>query len=85
MLTQNRLWGETTVSIGLMNGARGIVVGIVYTDAGERRVDGQGVSSGVPDGDHSPLPECVVVHFPECAGPALSEGCPRTWVPVPVV
>ena len=72
------------MSLGLMNGARGVVVGIVYTDAGES-VDGQGVSDGVPDGQRSPLPECVVVHFPGYTGPALIQGCPRTWVPVPVV
>jgi len=30
MLTQNRIWGVSTVPRGLMNGARGIVLAILY-------------------------------------------------------
>ena len=32
MLTSNQLWDERTVQAGLMNGARGVVVGIVFQD-----------------------------------------------------
>ena len=31
MLSQNRIWGVSTVPLGLMNGARGIIVAILYT------------------------------------------------------
>ena len=32
-----------------------------------------------------PLPNFVVVHFPEYTGLPLLDGLPRTWVPVPCV
>ena len=41
---------------------------------------------GLPRGlQECPLPDYVVVHFPGYTGPALSDGLPKTWVPVPCV
>ena len=49
MLTQNRLWGVGTVPLGLMNGARGIVVAILYAPPGAQRVDGSALAgAGFP-------------------------------------
>ena len=76
-----------------MNGARGVVVAILYAAANAERLDGcQLASTGYPstDGgrfprglDRCPLPEFVVIHFPDYKGPFLLKGLPATWVPVP--
>ena len=72
-----------------MNGARGIVVAILYAQKGSPRADGveaagtgfPGVSAGAsaPRGvDDCPLPNFVVVHFPDYAGRAVWPNLPRT-------
>ena len=93
MLTQNRLWDVPTVPFGLMNGARGVVVAILYVPPGAARTDGNELAgSGFPVSyagnfprglEQCPLPDIVVVHFPAYAGPACFANLPRTWVPVP--
>ena len=35
--------------------------------------------------DNCPLPEFVVVHFRDYAGPPVFSNMPRTWVPIPAV
>ena len=40
MLTQNKLWDVPTVHFGVMNGARGVVVAILYAPPGAARTDG---------------------------------------------
>jgi hypothetical protein len=51
MLSMNRIWDEPTVHLGLMNGARGVVVAIVYASADECRVDGISLAGvGYPEG-----------------------------------
>ena len=78
-LILNSLWGVSTVSLGLMNGARGVVVAILYAAANSRRTDGNELagtgfpfSRTVPGSawpapprglDECPLPDFVVVHF----------------------
>ena len=93
MLTQNRIWDVPTVPLGLMNGARGVIVAILYAAPGAGRKGGsrlagdgypRSASGNLPRGlEACPLPEFVVVHFPSYAGSALWDGLPRTWVPVP--
>ena len=39
-LCLNHVWNRSTVSLGLMNGARGIVVAILYAAPGDARTDG---------------------------------------------
>ena len=39
-LCLNHVWDTATVSLGLMNGARGIVVAILYAAPGNARTDG---------------------------------------------
>ena len=76
-----------------MNGARGVLVAIVYASPGEQRTD-QSTLAGVghpsstlgafPRGEPAcPVPDFVVVHFPAYKGPACFDNLPRTWVPVP--
>ena len=93
MLTQNRIWNVPTVPLGLMNGARGVVVAIVYAPPGGRRTDGSSIAStghpsstlgAFPRGAAAcPVPDFVVVHFPEHNGPACFDDLPKTWVPIP--
>ena len=93
MLLQNRLWGVPTVPLGLMNGARGVVVAIMYAAPGADRVDGSVLAgNGYPSSTAGsyprglgacPLPDIVVVHFPAYEGPACFADLPRTWVPIP--
>ena len=94
ILTVNAIWDVQTVPLGLMNGARGIVVAILFASVGSQRTDGNEMAGvGVPtlpDGqmlprgmDQCPLPDFVVVHFPGYTGPCLLTGLPQTWVPVP--
>ena len=95
MLTQNRLWGVGTVPLGLMNGARGIVVAILYAPPGAKRVDGSALAGvGFPSSrpgtyprglEACPLPDFVVVHFSDYVGPPCFQNLPKTWVPVPCV
>ena len=87
MLTQNHIWGVQTVPLGLMNGARGIVIAVVYNaDTSVARIDGTDGSLGFPDGRaSSPLPEFVVVHFPGYRDKGFFKNCPRTWIPIPSV
>ena len=98
-LVLNSLWGVSTVSLGLMNGARGVVVAILYAAPNSCRADGNelagtgypfcrtapGSASYVPPRglDQCPLPNFVVVHFPDYVGEHIFPGLPRTWVPVP--
>ena len=93
MLTQNILWNVPTVPFGLMNGARGLVVAILYAPPGAARIDelelaGTGFPSSVPGTfprgiEQCPLPDIMVVHFPGNTGPACFADLPRTWVPIP--
>jgi len=95
ILTTNRLWATDTVPLGLMNGARGIVVAILFAPPGSQRRDGLDLAEvGFPDSagvglprslDQCPLPDVVIVHFPGYKGPRLLPGLPATWVPVPCV
>ena len=90
MLTQNRIWDVPTVPLGLMNGARGVVVAILYAAPGAERVGGSVLAgTGYPTSplgfyprglEACPLPDLVVVHFPEYAGPPCFPNLPRTWV-----
>ena len=64
--------GRSVVPLGLMNGARGVVVAILYCEDGEGRADGQPASSGYPRGrEFALLLDLVIVY------------APKTWVPVP--
>ena len=102
MLTQNRIWDVPTVSLGLMNGARGVVVAILYApdpstsvsaNVALGRIDGSTLAgSGTPTctvGSYPrgeiacPVPEFVVVRFPDYQGPACFRSLLKTWVPVP--
>ena len=93
MLTQNQLWGVGTVPLSLMNGARGVVVAILYAAPGAQRVDGSALAgTGFPSArpgsyprglEACPLPDFVVVHFPDYTGPPCFDNLPKTWVPVP--
>ena len=93
ILTLNAIWDVQTVPLGLMNGARGVVVAIVYADGGSRRVDGNQMASAgwpicdshsLPRGlDKCQLPDFVVVHFSSYSGRPLFKALPRTWVPIP--
>ena len=94
ILLLNSIWEVSTVPIGLMNGARGVIVAILYAAPKTTRTDGHTlagtgfpsrpvVDSRLPRGTEAcPLPDYVVVHFPEYKGTALFQGLPRTWVPV---
>ena len=93
MLTHNHLWGVPTVPFGLMNGARGVVVAILYAPPCAQRTDGHqlagtrfpcSVPGLFPRGiEQCPLPDIVVVHFPGYTGPACFANLPLTWVPIP--
>ena len=85
MFSQNRIWGVPTVPLGLMNGARGVVVAILYAGPGAGRVDGSALAGdGYPSstvGSYPrglvacPLPDVVVVHFLAYAGLSASQNC----------
>ena len=84
MLTQNMIWNTPVVQLGLMNGARGTIVAILYAKEGELRTDGNAMAGvGMPSPGSMPLPDFVVVNFPEYTGPSLFCDLPRTWVPIP--
>ena len=84
MLTQNQIWQVNVVPLGLMNGARGTVVGVVYKQEGQARSDGSAVPAGFPClREACPLPDFVIVNFPLYSGNAFFQNRPRTWVPVP--
>ena len=102
MLTLNCIWDVSTVPLGLMNGARGVVVAILYApgpsvpgsaSADVERTDGSTIAgTGSPSGTLEafprgeaacPIPEFVVVHFPDYKGPACFDDLPKTWLPVP--
>ena len=93
MLTQNRIWGVPTVPLGLMNGARGVAVAILYVSTDGERTDGSVLAGtghptsmlgAFPRGEHlCPVPDFVVVHFPDYKGPACFDDLPKTWVPIP--
>ena len=84
MLTQNMIWNTPVVQLGLMNGARGTIVAILYAKEGELRTDGNAMAGvGMPTPGSRPLPDFVVVNFPEYTGPSLFCDLPRTWVPIP--
>ena len=97
-LCLNSIWGVGTVPLGLMNGARGVVVAILYCAPNSNRADdnplaGTGypscqtasgsASATLPRGvDACPLPNFIVVNFPDYVGPSVFPGLPRTWVPI---
>ena len=97
-LCLNSIWGVGTVPLGLMNGARGVVVAILYCAPNSNRADdnplaGTGypssqsasgsASAKVPRGvDACPLPNFIVVNFPDYTGPSIFPGLPRTWIPI---
>ena len=86
MLTTNQLWDEFVVPLGLMNGARGRVVAVLYKSSNEKRSDGHTAPTGMPweHGEWStPLPDMVIVNFPGYRGEPFFNGLPKTWVPVP--
>jgi hypothetical protein len=95
ILITNTIWNVNTVPLGLMNGARGVIVAILYSAPSAQRVDGiEMAGTGYPSSDkvlfprglhRCPLPEYVVVHFPDYNGLPLFRDLPRTWVPVPCV
>ena len=87
MLTTNRIWEQYIVSLSLMNGARGVVVAILYCPEGTTRLDKLSLAStGYPAGKaHGPLPNVVIVDFPDYTGPSFFANLPRTWIPVPSV
>ena len=76
MLTLNRIWDVPTVSLGLMNGARGVVVAIIYSTGAPGsagggqagRADGSAIAgTGAPGSKHGSLPRgedaCPVPDF----------------------
>ena len=70
MLLVNKIYDVRTVPLGLMNGARGEVVGAQFPDG-----------SPAPS-----LPEYVIVDFPGYVGPPIFPGEGRErWVPIPPV
>ena len=70
MLIANKLFGVDTAPLGLMNGARGTVVGVRHSPG-----------SAPPD-----LPDYVVVYFPDYKGDPIFPGVGREkWPPVPLV
>ena len=70
MLLVNKIFDVRTVSLGLMNGSRGEVVGMQFADG-----------SSAPG-----LPEYVIVDFPGYVGPPIFPGRGRErWVPAPPV
>ena len=79
LLTQNHIWGVPTVTLGLMNGARGVVVAILYAPDAGARADGHAMAgAGHPSSTpgvfprgpaQCPLPDFVVVHFPQYKPP----------------
>jgi hypothetical protein len=85
MYTQNKLWDVHAVPLGIMNGARGTIVAILYAPPNADRANDVEAPVGFPCGFRDcPLPNMVIVNFPEYKGQACFDGCPRTWVPVPV-
>ena len=78
-----------------MNGARGIVVAILFAPPGAQRRDGLDLAGvGFPHSDgvrlprsleECPLPGVVIVHFPGYKGQPRLPGLPATWVPVPCI
>ena len=84
MHTQNYLWDVHVVSLGIMNGARGTVVAILYTPPNGSRVNDVDAPTGFPNGAReAPLPNMVIVNFPDYQGKRFFPGCPSTWVPIP--
>ena len=97
-LCLNSIWDVGTVPLGLMNGARGVVVAILYCAPNKQRADenplaGTGIpschaasgsaSANLPRGvDACPLPDFIVVNFPDYVGPPIFDGLPQTWVPI---
>ena len=81
ILCLNFLWGVSTVPLGLMNGARGIIVAIAYAELAGSRVDEsplagtgfpQSSNDRLPRGlDNCPVPDFIVVSFPEHTGRAI--------------
>jgi hypothetical protein len=83
MLTSNNLWNESVVPLGLMNGARGVLVAVLYKPEGQSRTGTLAAPTGMPrGGSHCPLPDLVIVHFPGYIGPAFFKHLPNTCVPV---
>lgn len=95
ILITNTIWDVNTVPLGLMNGARGVVVAILYGAPDDARIDGIEIGgTGHPYSDRGrfprgldrcPLPDYIVVHFPDYKGLPLFGNLPDTWVPVPCV
>ena len=64
MLCLNQIWNVTTVPLGLMNGARGIIVAISYAPLGQERLDAQPLAAATalpsPCRDRPPRPRTIV-------------------------
>ena len=81
ILWLNFVLDVSTVPLGLMNGARGIIVAIAYAEPAGSRVDasplaGTGCPQSSNDGlsrglDNCPVPDFIVANFPEYAGRAI--------------
>ena len=66
-----------------MNGARGVLVAVLYKPEGESRTDALPVPTSMPHGEkHCLLPDLVIVHFPGYVGLPFLKDLPKTWVPV---
>ena len=86
MYTQNYLWDVQVVSLGLMNGARGTVVAILYALPNMPRINAVDAPVGFPSShEECPLPNIVIVNFPSYTGHGFFQNCPKTWVPIPAM
>ena len=66
------------VPLGLMNGARGVVVAILYCEDGEGRADGQPASSGYPRGrEFALLLDLVILYSPQDMGTSAKHDSPQ--------
>ena len=73
MLSTNHIWGVPTVHFGLMNGARGVVVAIVYASAVESRADMISLAGvGYPEGADS-AKHAISVRMGEGTGAGLRQ------------
>ena len=93
MLQLNAIWDVGTVPLGLMNGARGVIVATLYAAPDTPRTDGNALAgTGYPSCkssrssncmapprglDACPLPDFVVVHFPRPANERKAHS--RCW------
>ena len=93
ILCLNFLRGVSTVPLGLINGARVIIVAIAHAELAGIRVDEsplagagfpQSSNNPLPRGlDNCPVPDFIIVDFPEYTFRSIFNNFPRTWVPIP--